>query len=52
MKQRITWTSFLEVDTDGLNWEEATRLAKQQMSQTSEAYLGKVIRMEIVEEDE
>lgn len=52
MKQRITWTAFLEVDTEGLNWAKATQLAAKQMVQTDESYMGKVIRIEIVEEGE
>lgn len=52
MRQRITWTSTLEVDTEGLDWAKATALAVRQTSQTDEAYMGKVIRIEIMEEEE
>lgn len=51
MKQRITFTATIDVDTEGLDWAIATALAKKQMAQTEEAYFGKVVRLEIVGED-
>lgn len=51
MKQRITAVVTIDVDTDGLDWAKATEIARVQIAQTSETYLKRVIRMEIVEED-
>lgn len=51
MKQRITFTATIDVDTEGLDWGHATGIAQLQMSQTEEAFLKKVIRIEIVEDE-
>lgn len=48
--QRITAIVTVEVDAEGLDWAEATKILKNQIAQTDNTYLKKVIRLEVIEE--